>query len=107
MTLSAQDKRIITLIERDLKQDDPRWSRRYARRHRRLDRPVLGRSSRGGRRLTVMAAFAAWVALVCADESRGPGVWLWIALVATVVAIALAVVHVRAHRRGRGGEFAV
>lgn len=108
MVLSARDKRIFSAIERDLTQDDPRWTRRCARRTRRLDRlersplPVLVR-----RRLSLTAAFAAWVALVCADASRGPGGWLWAALAATVVAVALTVVRTRTRRRRRSGGLVV
>jgi len=106
MALSARDRRIFSAIERDLTREDPRWTRRCARRTRRFDRlergrlPVLVR-----RRLSVTAAFAAWVALVCADASRGPGGWLWAALAATVVAVALTVVRTRTRRRRRGGGF--
>lgn len=106
MGLSARDKHIFSTIERDLIREDPRWTRRCARRTRRFDR--LERSPLPGlirRRLSLTAAFAAWVALVCADASRGPGVWLWAALAATVVAIALTVVRTRsrARRRRRSG----
>jgi len=74
MALSARDRRIFSAIERDLIREDPRWTRRCTRRTRGFDRlersrlPALVR-----RRLSITAAFAAWVALVCADASRGPG----------------------------------
>ncbi|WP_211244581.1 DUF3040 domain-containing protein [Actinospica robiniae] len=104
MGLSARDMRIFSAIERDLTRTDPRWTRRCARRTRRFDR--LERSPLPGlvrRRLSLTAAFAAWIALVCADASRGPGAWLWAALGATVVAVALTVARTRARRRRRGG----
>ena len=104
MALSAQDRRIITLIEQDLKQDYPRWSRRYTRHHLRLDRPAYGRPSHRGRRLSVVAAFAAWVGLVCADAWGGPAIWLWIALTATIVAITMVAVHMRGHGHSCGSE---
>ncbi len=109
MALSAQDKQIITLIERNLMLDDPRWSRRYTRHHRQLGQLSLGQPReaerhgvRGGRHLSILAAFAAWIALVCADASGGPGSWLWAALVATIVAIALVIARTRTHRQEQG-----
>jgi Flp pilus assembly protein TadB len=106
MALSARDNRIFSAIERDLTRTDPRWTRRCARRTRRFDRLERKRSPLPGlvrRRLSLTAAFAAWIALVCADASRGPGAWLWAALAATVAAISLTVARTRTRRRRRSG----
>lgn len=106
MALSARDRRIFSAIERDLTREDPRWTRRWARRTRRFDRRERSRlPGLVRRRLSVTAAFAAWIALVCADASRGPGGWLWAALAATVVAITLTVRRTRTRRRRRSGGF--
>ncbi|HEX4789813.1 MAG TPA: DUF3040 domain-containing protein [Actinospica sp.] len=88
MALSARDRRIITAIEQELEQHDPRWKRRFTRRHRRFERMERRRLHPVRRRALVAAAVAAWIALllVLVGDVRDSGLWPVAALATTAAA---------------------
>lgn len=103
MGLSARDRRIISAIEQDLTDEDPRWARRFARRRRRFERREQRARHPAGRILVAGVLCVAWFTLLCvAVAHHGP--WPWIVLAPTFAALGTAALRLwfRARRYGTG-----
>lgn len=101
MALSARDKRIISAMERGIEDHDPRWARRFARRHRRFARRERRGRHPGARLVACAALCVVWFVLLCvAFAHRGPWIWIAIAVTGSVLLAAAARLAIRARRYG-------